>query len=219
MALPSFIEVQFPTNISYGAVGGGGWSTRIVVTDAGYEYRQQLWNATRGKWTVGHNLRTPAEYGQLVAFHRNMLGRTIGFRFQDWTDYQAPDAAGNSGIISKNASGIWQLTKSYSVTDEVSGFTYSQYRLISKPQPGTVQLFLNSVAHTLGAGGSLDYTSGQITFGSGDPNPGPSEVYTWTGQFDVPVRFDTDAPQFSYDIPTGVGWRGIPIIELRVKGQ
>lgn len=213
MSTANFIEILFPTNVSLGAIGGTGWSTRVVVTDGGTEYRQQLWGYSRGKWTVGHNLRTPTEWSQLIAFHRLALGKTYGFRFQDWSDYQD----GGNGVISQNAAGIWQLTKLYSQTD-LFGATYNNYRLISKPVPGSVAFSLNGVSHVLG--GSLDYTTGQITFGGGDPTPGPSEIYTWTGQFHVPCRFDTDAPEISMDLPlTGAGWKGIPVIELRIKGQ
>lgn len=217
MSTPAFLELRFPTNISYGAIGGQGWSTRVVTTDAGYEYRQQLWAQTRGKWTVGHNLRTATQWAQLVAFHRLVNGRTLGFRFQDWTDYTDNGA----GTISQNASSQWQLTKVYSLTDLFST-TWNNNRLISKPQPGTVNFFLNGSPYTfVNSANDLDYTTGVCLAqaGTGDPVPGSGDVYTWTGQFDVPCRFDVDEPEMSYDIPTGVGWRGIPIIELRIAGQ
>ncbi|MDE2096249.1 MAG: DUF2460 domain-containing protein [Patescibacteria group bacterium] len=211
MTTPAFLEMRFPTNISYGAVGGQGWSTRIVETDAGYEYRQQLWAHTRGKWTVGHNLRDQADWNTLIAFHRLCLGRTIGFRFQDWTDYTDQGL----GTVSLNASGQWQLSKTYQNTD-VFGSTWDNVRLISKPQPSTMLFFLNGVSQ--GAmPGLLDFTTGVLTFV--DNSPDPSHVWTWTGQFDIPCRFDTDVPQLSMDIPSGVGWRGIPIIEIPIVGQ
>jgi uncharacterized protein (TIGR02217 family) len=213
MSTANFMEILFPTNVSLGAIGGTGWSTRVVVTDSGDEYRQQLWGYSRGKWTVGHNLRTPAEIGVLLSFHRLMMGKTYGFRFQDWTDYQD----GGNGVISENASSVWQLTKLYSLQD-LFGNTFNNYRLISKPVPGSVAFSLNGSPHVLG--GTLDYTTGQITFGDDDPAPGPDDIYTWTGQFHVPVRFDTDTPEVSQDLPlTGAGWKGIPVIETRIKGQ
>ncbi len=210
----SFMEIVFPENVSYGAVGGQGWSTRVVVTDAGYEYRQQLWAQTRGRWVVGHNLRSATEWATLIAFHRLALGRTMGFRFKDWTDY----TDGGTGGLSQNASGLWQLTKTYSQTDLVSAQVYTSARLISKPRPTSVAFSLNGTPYTFVAS-TLDYTTGVVTFRTGDPVPGVGNVYTWTGNFDLPARFDTDDPQLSVDLPTAVGWRGIPIVELRMQGQ
>lgn len=213
MSTPNFLEILFPTNVSLGAIGGQGWSTRVVVTDGGAEYRQQLWGYTRGKWTVGHNLRTQPQFAQLIAFHRLVMGKTLGFRFLDWTDYTDD----GDGVITQNASSTWQLSKVYQQTD-LFGDTQSSYRLISKPLPGSVAFMLNGSPYSLD--GTLDYTTGQITFGGGDPAPGPGEVYTWTGTFHVPVRFDTDTPEISMDLPVnGAGWKGIPVIELRIPGQ
>lgn len=216
MSTPNFLEIRFPTNVSLGAIGGQGWSTRVVVTDGGAEYRQQLWGYTRGKWQVGHNLRSPAQWAQLIAFHRLVMGKTFGFRFQDWSDY----TDNNIGVLAQNAGSFWQLAKLYTQND-VFGNPQNNYRLISKPQPGTVTFDLNGTPYTFVGGGSgLDYTTGVVTFNSPDPSPSPSEVYTWYGQFDVPVRFDTDMPEISMDLPlTGAGWKGISVIELRIPGQ
>lgn len=214
MATPNFIEIVFPVNVSLGAIGGTGWSTRVVVTDGGAEYRQQLWGYSRGKWTVGHNLRTATEWGALITFHRLVAGKTLGFRFRDWSDYQDTGI----GVVTKNAAGAWQLAKQYSQTDIILGQTYNNLRLISKPEPGTIQTFLNGVFHPLSFGSSLDFTTGVFNFG-GDPSPSPSNVWTWTGNFHVPVRFDTDTPEISMDLPTAAGWKGIPVIELRIPGQ
>jgi|SRR5580700_5656945 uncharacterized protein (TIGR02217 family) len=215
MSTPNFMEILFPTNVSLGAIGGTGWSTRVVVTDGGNEYRQQLWGYSRGKWTVGHNLRTAAEWAQLITFHRLAAGKTLGFRFQDWSDY----TDGGGGTVTFNASIQLQLAKLYAQVDIITGDPWVNLRLISKPVPGTIQLFLNGTPHTLGTGGSIDYTTGVITLGAGDPPEGPGDIYTWTGQFHVPVRFDTDTPEISMDLPTAAGWKGIPLIELRIPGQ
>lgn len=109
----AFYEIQMPQDLSLGAVGGGGWSTRVVTTDAGFEYRQQLWDRTRGHWHVGKNLQTPTQWANLIAFHRICLGRTNGFRFRDWSDYQD----GGVGTVIYNSNGHLQLAKSYSFID------------------------------------------------------------------------------------------------------
>jgi uncharacterized protein (TIGR02217 family) len=65
----------------------------------------------------------------------------------------------------------------------------------------------------------LDTTNGVITFG--DPAPDiPAETWTWTGEFDVPVRFDTDVMKIGIVNKSASGtlledWQQIPVIELR----
>lgn len=208
-----FLEAQFPNNLSYGASGGFGWLTKVVVTNPGTEYRFQNWAQPLGRWTVGHNLRTPAQWGALMAFHRLVQGKTIGFRFQDWTDYThewGPGVGNNAGVIGINSSSNYQLYKDYNLIDEISSTNYSQVRPIVKPQPGTI--VVKSTGGTLRTGWVLDYTTGQFT----TPGTIISGDY-WYGQFDVPVRFDTDEAMISVDKPTGAGWRTIPIVELRIN--
>ena len=212
--MASFLEIVFPENVSYGARGGAGWSTRVVVTDSGREYRQQLWDRTRGRWTVGHNLRSQTDWDGLLTFHRLAAGKTFGFRFKDWTDYTDL----GRGQLVFNTKGDIQLAKYYTSTPVAGGASpITNYRLISKPRPaGTYQgytapgiaFFFNG---NPAPGLNVDYTTGLVT-----GTFGVIAGYTWTGTFDVPVRFDTDEPELSVDLPTAVGWRGIPIIEIRV---
>jgi uncharacterized protein (TIGR02217 family) len=196
-----FIEARFPINISYGAIGGCGWSTRIVTSDGGFEYRQALWELTRGRWNVGHELRSPAEWAELIAFPRLARRRLYGFRFQEWTAYQLP---AGQGVLITNSQGQVQLTKPYLTADPVNGTIVTSYRSIQKPQPGTVTFDP--------PGPTVDYATGVVSDGT-------VGATTWGGNFDVPVRFDTDLPELSYDLPDGVGWRGIPVVEIRPPGS
>jgi uncharacterized protein (TIGR02217 family) len=43
----------------------------------------------------------------------------------------------------------------------------------------------------------------------------PTDVLTWSGQFDCPVRFDTDELRVSFDDPTSWSLDGLPILEIR----
>src|SRR4051812_33839942 len=86
-----FHEVQFPTGISYGAIGGPGFNTTILPLASGYEKRNQNWERARGEWDVAHGLRTQAELNLLKSFFYARRGRLFGFRFKDWIDYRLPD--------------------------------------------------------------------------------------------------------------------------------
>jgi uncharacterized protein (TIGR02217 family) len=83
------IEVQFPTDIAYGSAGGPEYSTDIVITQSGYEQRNANWLQARARYNVAHGVKTQAQLNTLIAFFRSRKGRADGFRFKDWTDYQA----------------------------------------------------------------------------------------------------------------------------------
>ena len=48
----AFHEVQFPTSISMGAVGGPRFSTTITTLSGGTEQRNINWKQSRGEWDV-----------------------------------------------------------------------------------------------------------------------------------------------------------------------
>ena len=98
---------------------------------------------------------------------------------------------------------------------------------------GADAALVNSLAHTiLGVSGAGPYvftlstnTAGKtitVGAGAGAAYPQPADVMTWTGQFDVPCRFDTDrmvgGPTGSMDGGGGglYQWDGISITEIRV---
>ena len=206
-------ELRFPPAISYGAYGGSsGWSTSVVATDNGSEYRIGKWGRSLGQWVVGHNLRRAVDWQALIALHRLTQGRFFPIRFQDWTDFTV---TAGQGITVLNSAGQIQLAKVYQLTDEISFVVYKDTRPIYKPQIGTV-IFANPIL-----GVTLDYATGVI-HGTGVA----AGTTTWTGQFDVSVRFDEDNVDFSVDQPGDVstgkasfagGWRSIRLLEVRPK--
>lgn len=190
-----FIESpRFPDNIGYGAVGGPEYSTDVVVMNSGYEARNQNWAQPLAKYDVSHGVKTQAELDTLVAFFRAAKGRANGFRFKDWTDYRVTEG---QGVFSYNNNGNLQMQKVYE-----SGSNYD-YRWISKPVAGTI---------TLGGTGdyTIDYTTGEVFVNSGDNPTG------WIGEFDVPVRFDTDSMRTVIEQYRIFSWGQIPIVEIRV---
>ena len=195
----SFIETRFPEGISYGATGGPGYLTDVIVVNSGAEQRNQVWSQARCTFDVAHAARLPAAYKPLQAFFRVMAGRTHGFRFKDWSDYVCPDDAG-TGTFQTIDSTHFQMYKRYFI-----GSNY-EYRKITKPVTGTV-------AVTGGTSPSVAYTTGIVTVSSGTPT-------SWTGEFDVPCRFDVDQMRGEIVSRSGgslvIGWQSIPIIELRL---
>lgn len=200
--MPAFHEVQFPPKVAYGASGGAEFNTSITTTFAGFEQRNVNWLKSRGRWDVSTGLKTKADMDVVQAFFRARYGKAHGFRFKDWSDYQALGQTLGTGNGSLTT---FQLTKTY-----LSG-AWSYSREISKPVSGTVKIYLNSVLQ--GSGYSVDHTTGVVTF---TVAPGAGVIVSSDFDFDVPARFDTDALLVRADGPGIFVWDAIPIVEIRL---
>jgi uncharacterized protein (TIGR02217 family) len=130
--------------------------------------------------------RAEDEVAAVLEFYHAVHGRAFGFRFKDYVDYkscridQAVSAVDQLLVASGAA---YQLVKDY-----VAGALF-QRREIVKPVAGTVRLADNAVEKTEGVDWTLDETTGLVTLAFS-----PVGTLTWGGEFDVPVRFDSDLP-------------------------
>jgi uncharacterized protein (TIGR02217 family) len=183
----------FPRNIAFGAQVGPEYQTTVVIVNSGYENRNADWQNARLKFEVGMRPMRKVDTDALIAFFRSVKGRAYGFRFRDWSDYQATSA---TGVVVPVVGGGYRLAKKYTA----GGMT--EYRPISKPVAGTVTV----------SGGTVDYATGIVS--------GASSSTTWAGEFDVPCRFDTDRMELeAIDKSQGeilFQWGQIPVIEIRV---
>ncbi len=104
-----------------------------------------------------------------------------------------------------------QMYKKYRVTDAATGEWREYHRKVVKPQP--VAPFLPVTIYqdglVMGSQPAVDSTTGTVAV-----DPADGHIYSWTGCFDVPVRFDVDGPSLVYDDFNIVSWRGITIVEL-----
>ncbi len=200
--MPSFHEVQFPPKIAYGATGGPEFNTSIATTFGGFEQRNINWQKSRGRWDVSTGLKNQADMDALQAFFRARFGKAYGFRFKDWADYVA---VGQNIGTGNGTQTTFQLTKIYSS----GGYTY--LREIKKPVNGTVKIYLNSILQS--SGYTLDLTTGIVTFAVA---PTAGVLVSADCEFDVPVRFDTDAIAVRADGPGFFVWDAVPIVELRI---
>jgi uncharacterized protein (TIGR02217 family) len=192
----SFYEVQFPSAISYGAVGGPAFKTDVVVVSSGAETRNVTWAQARRRYDVAHAAREPTASDAVKAFFHAMSGKAHGFRFKDWTDFSTVAADGKFTSLGGTQ---YQAYKRYTTS---GGQTYD--RIIQKG--------IATWTITGGTGVSVDYNTGIVT-STGAPS-------AWAGSFDVPCRFDTDELSgVIIDKSSAgliVGWSSIPIVEIRV---
>jgi uncharacterized protein (TIGR02217 family) len=188
-----FNEARFNTGIRYGTVGGPTFSTDVETVTSGQEQRNANWKDSKGKWQVGDDLFNRQEIDHLIAFFRERKGKAGGFRFKDWSDYEAKfniETLTIEGVVVEvEGTTDLQMAKEYKVPNGTT------IRLITKPVPGTIKFWQPSTpvqdpvtgVWTFGTevtGGGIDYTTGKIA--------GGSTGLRWTGEFDVPARFDTD---------------------------
>jgi len=98
----------------------------------------------------------------------------------------------------------FQLVKRY--TSGAQSWT----RAIAKPVTGTVRIAFGGVEQP--SGWSADTTTGLVTFSTA---PGVGVAVTAGFEFDVPVRFDSDALDVTLDLERLGSITSIPLLELR----
>lgn len=200
----AFLETpRFPERIAFGALGGPVFSTTVVATGSGVEARETAWAYPLHRWDVSQGINGQADYETLRAFFMAVRGRLHGWRFKDPSDYQATLS---QGVVTAITSTTFQLVKRYGAG------SLSLDRVIKKPVAGTLDVRVSGVA----AAFTLDATTGVVTIASA---PAAATV-TWAGEFDVPMRFDTDTMQgriAERNPQRGLlhVWEAIPIVELR----
>lgn len=196
----SFYESpRFPDYLAYGLLVGPAFNTDVVRVKSGAESRNQLWEQELHEFDGTTTARTAAERLEITSFFRTMKGRTHGFRIKDWSDYQ-DEGAGVLTLLGSPAN-TYQLAKRYTSGNQ----TYD--RPITKPVSGTV---------AIQGGGtySLDTTTGIVTHTAGNAPTG------WTGEFDVPARFDQD--DLKWEVQGSGSGRlylanSLKIVELRIE--
>ena len=197
----TFAEVQFPTDIAYGSSGGPEYSTDIVVTQGGHEQRNRNWSTARARYNVASGVKSLSQLEALIAFFRARGGQAEGFRFKDWTDYQA------TGELISTGDGS---TTSFALLKRYSSGGGSEVRLITKPVADTVSVYLDSVLQEGGV--TVDSETGIVTFATA-PASGVSIQADF--EFDVPVRFATDRLSARLENYGAYSALDIPLIEVR----
>ncbi|MBM2576809.1 DUF2460 domain-containing protein [Jannaschia sp. Os4] len=207
-----FHEVRFPARLSFGSSGGPERLTEVVELANGFEERNTPWADSRRRYDAGVGVRSLDDMAALIAFFEARRARLHGFRWKDWADW-------HSGVPSEGVrpgdqvigvgDGVrveWPLAKTYR-----SG-AHDYVRTISKPVEGTVRIALADDELREGDHWTVDVATGLVTFLS--PPEDGAEV-TAGFEFDVPVRFDTDALQV-----TAAGFEAgevpsVPVVEIR----
>jgi len=194
-----FLETPpFPGCPSFGFTSEPMYSVTIVQRGSGGESRNRNWAYPLHRYTATVGPRVQAEIAELLEFWHAVGGTAVGFRFKDGVDYlscrigETPAATDQPLVLDPSVSpDAYQLTKRY-----VWGSRY-QDRPIKKPISGTITIADGGVIKSEGSDYTIDYTTGLVSL-LFSPASSPEDL-TWGGEFDVPVRFDSEFPVEIYE--------------------
>jgi len=128
----------------------------------------------------------------------------------DWGDHKSclpsgtPSPTNQAIGTGDGATTAFQLAKRYAS----GGQTW--VRTITKPVAGTVRVAFDGAEQLVGW--TVDTTTGVVTF---DTAPTAGVAITAGFEFDVPVRFDTDALDVTLDLERLGSITSIPLLEIR----
>ncbi|GLQ34060.1 glycoside hydrolase family 24 [Amylibacter marinus] len=209
----SFHEDRFPSDLSFGSIGGPVRRTDVVTLDSGFEERNTPWAHSRRRFDAGVSMRSVDDLQKLIAFFEARRGRMYGFRWKDWSDYKSSITSQPVGIadqvigIGDGTTTAYQLCKTY----RSGGQEYC--RKIDKPVLGTIVCAVDGVQYFEGEHVEFDIKTGLLNF---HEPPSETAVISAGFEFDVPVRFDTDQLELSAagfeagEIPS------VPVLEVRI---
>jgi uncharacterized protein (TIGR02217 family) len=202
----AFEDVNFPLEIGAEASVAPAFSTNVVTSSSGNEFRNANWQQARLRFDAGPGVRSDADIETLLAFFRARRGAAVGFRFRDTYDFSS---CGMTGAASANDQQIgagdgvavrFTLTKTYSGGEE---------RRITRPVAGSVRVAVNGDEQA--SGWSLG-PMGEVQF---DTPPAAGSVVTAGFLFDVPVRFADDRIEVNRATFLAGEAPSVPLIEIR----
>jgi uncharacterized protein (TIGR02217 family) len=173
-----FNDTRLLDKVAYGSTFGGEFNTRVIRLKSGHERRNANWSLPLHRYSILYQALQPDDHALVRNAHYACLGSAIGFRFKDWIDYTATDESVGSGTGVEQQ---LQLIKTYNFG------VYNLERNIYKPVEGTVTIKVNGSPITEDSTNFIDYDTGILTI-----TATAGHTITWSGEFDVPVRFEND---------------------------
>ena len=207
----AFHEVRFPDDISRGARGGPERRTQVVELASGDEERNASWADSRRRYDAAYGIRRADDLAAVIAFFEARNGRLHGFRWKDWGDYR-------SGLPSAPVTPIDQAlgTGDGDDRDVPAGEALRERR-------AGLGAADREAGRRHGAGRARRRRGGSpagrsmrrpaiVTFATA---PGAGVLVTAGFEFDVPVRFDTDRLDVTWDLDRLGSIASIPLVEVR----
>jgi len=206
MTIPAY---RLPEHIERGAQFGPAYRNVIHEAVSGNEQRFAQWTKCRGLGNLGYGLLDSTDklgdFRAILSLFHAHFGSLYPFRFKDWSDYIATNEVFGTGDGTKTA---FQLTVTYDpqlilLGTQGSFFYVRSITLLAS----TPVIKINNVvtsAYTISSSGLVTFTTA----------PATSAQLTWSGEFDVPVRFDSDSLPVVMNEADLTSLQNIPIKEV-----
>lgn len=201
-----FADVDFPIAIGADASVAPGYSTQIVTSASGHEYRNADWAQARLRFDAGPGVRGDAELEKLVAFFRARRGPAQAFRFRDPFDHSSNEMTGVPSAFDQPIGTGNGVTSRFSLCKT---YGEGEVRRITRPVAGTVKVAIDGLEQP--SGWSLE-AGGEIQF---DTPPDAGANISAGYLFDVPVRFAEDRLEVNQASFKAGEMPSVPLIEVR----
>lgn len=206
------VATRLSDEVELGAIRRDTMALDIVRTDSGHEDRNRLWSQFLREYEVTYPiaLRNGEPSGALATVYAAFLatgGGEDSFDFQDWRDYSVEEEAFGTGDGTTTA---FNLLKTYTFGSR------SHVRRIYRPV-SAIAIQKNGITVNP-ADYTVDYELGIVTFDVAPLGGGTPDELSWTGDFNVPVRFD---PSMQSSAPTTVHEKfdTFTLYEVRLKAE
>lgn len=184
MTIPAY---RLPEYIERGSQFGPAFRNIVHEAISGNEQRDIQWTKSKRVGNLSYGLQTSADpmgdFRAILAMFLAHFGSMYPFRFRDWSDYTATNEVFGTGDGSKTQ---FQLTMTYDPQYILLGtegsFFYVRAITLLASTPVIKIDNVVTTAYTISSSGVVTFTTA----------PAAGKQLTWSGEFDVPVRFDTD---------------------------
>lgn len=195
------------------------WQTQVTELGGGNEQRAALWGDARRRYNASNPTLTLSQFQSIEKHFNARRGRLFSFPLRDRESFRITVAEAfwtSAGGASETA----QLV----INSGDAGNAYN--REIYLPESGTIHVYDNAVEKTEGVHWTLAYTGATAGLVTLLYTPTAGHVFTWIGDFWIPVRYDIDempdSKLFVWDSGTNGGLLDgpdIPMIEIRYPGE
>jgi uncharacterized protein (TIGR02217 family) len=202
----AFDDVSFPIEIGAEASVAPAFSTNVVTSASGNEFRNANWRQARLRFDAGPGVRSDSDIEALIAFFRARHGAAVGFRFRDPYDFSSNGMTASPTCTDQQIGTGDGTAIRFSLIKTYAG---GEQRLITRPVAGSVRVAVD------GAEQVADWTlepMGQVLFET--PPPAGSRVAAGF-LFDVPVRFAEDRLEVNRATFQAGEAPSVPLIEIR----
>ena len=180
----SFIEKRLLDKVAFGSQSGFEFRTDIKQMRNGFESRLSEWSEPLQPMNVIFRMLTEADRQIFEDAFIVCRGRARGFRFRNPLNYQAHHQLLGTGTGTEQ---VLQLQR-------VSRFLHTATYPIKKPVASTIIVRADGQQVPV----SVDETTGLVTL-----TAPLGSTLLWSGEYDTPVRFDSDKLLWSYDTKLG----------------